>query len=34
MAKLRTGGDSDNACLNAVVRANNLVIWTDPEAMR
>jgi hypothetical protein len=34
MAKLRTGGDSDNACLNAVVPAKNLVIRTGPEAMR
>jgi hypothetical protein len=34
MAKLRTGGDADNACLNAAVCADNLVIRTDREAMR
>jgi hypothetical protein len=34
MAQLRTGGEADNTRLNAAVRANNLVIWTDPEAMR
>jgi hypothetical protein len=31
---LRTGGDAANACLNAALSANNLVIGTDPEAMR
>jgi hypothetical protein len=34
MAKLRNGGDADNACLNAAVRAKNLVIRTGPKAMR
>ena len=34
MGKLRTGGDADNACLNAAVCADNLVIRTDREAMR